>query len=68
MVPAVSVVNDKILQHNTELTSLVSRLSEEKRQLKSMLRSLEEQLESIPLAQVQTFSLDFDPFFNFRLI
>lgn len=44
MAPAVSVVNDKVLQHNSELTSLVSRLSDEKRQLRSMVRNLEDHL------------------------
>jgi hypothetical protein len=40
MAPAVNVVNDKILMHNTELSSLVARLAEEKRQLRGMVRDL----------------------------
>ena len=42
--PPIGVLNEKILQHNAELTSFVSRLSEEKQELRSTLGRLEEEI------------------------
>lgn len=42
--PSVSHINERILDHNAELTGFVSRLSDEKMELRKTLSKLEEDI------------------------